>query len=252
MLENSIWKHPLVIIFSIFFGLYLFGKIGPTIPISVLSQQKGEPFVVTGEGKVFVTPDIAKLSFGIQESGSSLKTVQESVSKKSNTLTASFKDLGIREEDIKTTSYSVYPEYDYQAPEQRITGFQVSISYEVTIRDFDKVNDAITSATEAGANVASGVSFEVNESTKKEKLLEARKLAVDEAKETAEGLAKASGLNLGKVINISENQMGGVPPPIFQRELTLDSAGTEPAPKPDVAPGETEIQVTVVLSYEIR
>ncbi len=237
-----------VIIFFIL--LFIFAKWGPAIPFSTTTQIRGEPFVVSGEGKVFVTPDIAKLSFGIQENGASLKQVQDSVNKKSKTLTDAFKKLGIKDEDIKTTSYSVYPQYDYTNPNSRITGFQVSINYEVTIRDFDKVNNAIVAGTSAGANMVGGVSFEINDKTKNEKLNEARKMAVTDARQKASGLAGAAGITLGKIINISENQTGA------PRPIPLMATGGEVPEKsitqPNIQPGQTEIDVTVSLSYEVR
>lgn len=242
----------IVAIVVFFVLLFVFSKWGPSIPFSVASQQKGEPFIVSGQGKVSVTPDIAKLSFGIQESGTSLKSLQASVNQKSKSLTESFKNLGIKDEDIKTTSYSVYPQYDYTSSSSRINGYQVSTTYEIKVRDFDVVNDVLNAGTAAGANVVGGINFEVNEDTQKEKLNEARKLAVSDAKEKATGLANVSGITLGKIINISESQDGvGRPYPYL---MSVDKAvGSGPAvPEADIKPGETEINVTVSLSYEVR
>lgn len=206
--------------------------------------------MVAGTGKVFVTPDIAKVSVGVEESGPTLKQVQESVNRKSKTLTDSLKKLGIEEKDIKTTSYNLYPQSDYSEGKPRITGYQASITYEVTIRDFEKVNEVLVAVTQAGANMIGGVSFEVNDKTKKEKLQEAREMAVAEAKEKAQSLAKAAGVTLGKVINVTENQ--GVD---FPRPLMLDKAVGAPdteIAKPEITPGQTEISVNVSLSFEVR
>jgi len=238
-------------IIVIFVLLFVFAKWGPAINFATTSQVKGEPFSVSGEGKVLVTPDIAKISLGIEASGPSLKTVQSDVNTKAKTLTDSLKKLGIAEADIKTTSYSVYPEYDYTNPNQRITGFRVSTNYEVVIRNFDKVNDVITTATASGANIIGGVNFELNDKTEKEKLQEARKLAVIDAKEKASGLAQASGITLGRIINISESQANPMPLMSADRTVGLGAGSPEPA-TPNIQPGTTEINVTVTLSYEVR
>ncbi len=239
-----------VVLFFVF--LFIFAKWGPAIPFSVTSQAKGEPFVVSGNGKVFVTPDMAVINLGIQGDGPSLKTVEASVNAKSKALTDSLKNLGISEDDIKTTSYNVYPNYDYNDSTSRITGFQVSISYQVKIRDFDKVNDALTKAIAAGANVVGGISFDVNDKTEKEKMNEARKLAVEDAKAKAEGLAGAAGISLGKVINVSENQSYGRPVP-YETMMAVDkAAGNATTPEASVAPGQTEINLSVSLTYEVR
>ena len=235
-----------VIVFFVL--LFVFFKFGPKIPLSIVSQPKGEPLIVTGQGKVSVVPDIAIVSLGVEENGSTLREVQNQVNTKSKSLTDTLKKMGIDGKDIKTTSYNVYPEYDYESTPQKIKGYRVSIDYTVKIRDFDKINDVLVKATEAGVNNVGGINFEVNEETKKEKLQEAREEAVKEAKEKAQGLAKAAGINLGKIINISESQ-GVEPRPIYALKEGVGSA----APiQPDIQPGETEISVSVSLTYEIR
>jgi len=241
-------KVTAVVVFFIL--LFVFTKWGPAINFNTTSQTKGEPFVVSGEGKVYVTPDIAKITVGIQESGDSLKTVQNSVNKKSKALTDAIQNMGVAKEDIKTTSYNLYPQYDYQSSAGRITGYQVSTSYEITIRDFDKVNDIVVGATAVGANMEGGISFELNDTTKKEKLQEARVMAVAEAKSKAQGLASAARITLGKVINISENQGSNEirPLPAMGGAVSLDKVMIEPS----IQAGQTEVNVTVSLSFEVR
>lgn len=242
----------IAVIASFFVLLFVYSKWGPAINFNTTSQTKGEPFVVMGEGKAYVAPDIAKVTVGIQENGSSLKTVQDSVNKKSKALTDAIEKLGIDKKDIKTTSYNVYPQYDYlTSTTNRITGYQVSTNYQITVRDFDKVNDVLTSATGAGANAIGSVSFDINDTTKKEKLQEARELAVTEAKTKAEGLSKAAGITLGKVINISENQAVPEVRPMYGLG-GADVANQKTITTANVTPGETEINVTVSLSYEVR
>lgn len=234
----------------LFILLFVFFKIGPSIPLSVTSQQKGEPLIVTGVGKVSVAPDIAKVTIGIEETGSNLKSVQGNVNQKSKNLTDEIKKLGVGESDIKTVSYNVYPTYNYEVRPQTITGYRVATRYEITIEDFDKVNEILVKATEVGANSIGNVNFEINEKTKKEKLQEAREEAVKEAKDKAEGLTRAAGISLGKIINISESQ-GFSPRPIEMFTAKEDSVGSAPI-QANIEPGETELSVMVSLSFEIR
>jgi uncharacterized protein YggE len=245
------FKFGKVILFFVL--LFAYSKWGPAINIKTVTQPAGQPFMVNGTGKVSVTPDIAKVNLGIEENGTVLKLVQDSVNKKSKNLIARLKSLGISDKDIKTTSYYVYPNYDYQNGGQKINGYRVSTSYEVTIKDFDKVNDVLTVGPEVGANIAGGVNFEINDETKKDKLNEARKIAVDEAKEKAKGLANASGITLGKIINISEDMGGSV---IRQYALPMAGIGGGIADskiaQPEIQAGQTDISVSVTLSYEIR
>jgi len=248
MKEKSVSFAGSIIVFFIL--LFIFAKWGPAINFSTTTQTKGEPFIVQGTGKTSVAPDIAKIDLGIEESGVNLKTVQDSVNKKSQTLVNGIKKLGVADKDIKTISYYVYPQYDYTTPTQRITGYQVSTSYEITIRDFSKINDLVSSATTLGANTIGGINFDLSDDLKNKTLETARDQAVNEAKTKAQGLAKAAGITLGKIINVTEETPSDI------RPLMLPSAGGGVADKAiaqtNVQPGTTEIDVTISLSYEVR
>lgn len=237
-----------IIIFFVL--LFVYSKWGPSLPISVLTQTKGEPMMVSETGKVTVVPDIAMVNFGIEAQGQILKRVQDDVNAKSKRLTDSLKKLGIDEKDIKTSNYNVSPEYDYSGSPYRINGYRVSTSYEVKITDFEKVNDALTIATESGANVIGNISFEVNEKTKSDLTQKAREEAVNLAKNKAEGLAKAAGISLGRIINVSESFGYDYPRPIaYTKEMSAGGADLQTIA--NVTPGETEISVTVTLSYSL-
>lgn len=206
--------------------------------------------VVTGEGKATAIPDIAKVSVGIQSSGQILNQVQDDANKKSQALVAALKKLGIEDKDIKTTSYNISPQQDFQSNPPRITGYQVSISYEVTVRKIDNINNVLTTVTGAGANLVGGVNFDLSDTASAKALDAARADAVGKAKQSAESLAKASGVTLGKIINISEGQ-NNVPRPLTATAVGLGGA-EKSVTQPNVQPGTTEIDITVSLSYEIR
>ena len=55
------------------------------------------------------------------------------------------KKLGIADKDIQTTTISLQPVYDYSTNTNppRLTGYQLNNAVAVTVRDLDKVGDAI-------------------------------------------------------------------------------------------------------------
>lgn len=238
-----------VVIFFVL--LFVFAKWGPAINFATTTQTKGQPMVVSGQGKAVEIPDIAKVSAGIQVSGPSLSQTQNDANKKSQTLVEALKKMGIEDKDIKTVSYYIYPQQDYQANPPKITGYQVSTSYEITIRNIDKVNTAITTVTNAGANLVGSVTFDLSDDAKAKALDVARLDAVAKAKKNAESLAKAAGVTLGPVINISENQSGGNPI-LFAAPAASGGLLQKTDTQPNVQPGSTEVDVTVSLSYDLR
>ncbi len=247
-------RHPLVIIAFIFLAILALLKFAPKFPVSLSVQDVGQPLVVSAVGKKSVAPDQAKISFGIEASNSSLKQAQTQVNQKSQSLVNQLKAMGIAEKDIKTTSYNIYPEFDYSLQPAKINGYRVSISYEVKINDIDKVNDITVSITAAGANNVSGVSFELSDELKKQALNDARADAFKEAEEKAKGLAGATRISLGKIINISESQGGNFAIPLYERAVGAggDSNANKSIPPPEIQPGQSEISVNITVSWEIR
>ena len=81
--------------------------------------------------------------------------------------------------------------------------------------------------------------------------VEARKKAIENAKEKAKVLAKDLGVRLGKMVSFSESG-GGYP--IYARTLEALGGGNGivSAPSPQIEPGEQEIRSIVTVTYEFR
>lgn len=233
-------------ILFIFVLAYLFLRFAPAIPISSVVTQKQNLFTVSGTGKVTVVPDTAVINLGITVSRPTVKSAQTEANSVINKVTTSLKNLSIPDKDIKTTNYFIYPQYDYQEDTNRITGYQVSVSLTVTVRDLEKINQVIDTATNLGVNTVSGVQFTVDEGRQKELLRQARDEAVKEAKDKAVGLSRSAGITLGRVVNIQESGPD-FPGPIAFAERAMGGGGDT-----QVSPGSTDITSSVTLSYETR
>src|SRR3989344_5190903 len=172
----------------------------------------------SGEGKVVAKPDIAKVSLSIVTDALTSKAAQDENSKKSKTVTDYLKKQNINDKDIKTTGYNIYPQYKYPqyGGQPTITGYQVNQSMEVKIRDLDKVSDILDGVVSAGANQVNQFGFEIDDP--EELQAEARKKAIDDAKKKADELEDQLGIDLGKIVNFSENT-GGYPIPIYMKEI---------------------------------
>jgi len=221
---------------------------------------------ITGEGKVSVKPDVARVTVSIVTRGEFLKSAQEENTRKSNVLVGYLKSENVLEKDIRTVGYNIFPQYSvppspcvpgqYCPPQSvesrspKIIGYEVRNSYEITIRDLLKAGDILTGVVGSGANEVSGISFTID---KPEALIaDARKKAIDDANEKAARLARDLGLRRGKLVSFSE---GGYQPYFFdQRELGGKGGGgfAEAAPASSIAPGETELRVNVTAVYEFK
>jgi uncharacterized protein YggE len=114
------------------------------------------------------------------------------------------------------------------------------------VRDLDKLGDGIDDSLAAGATSLDGVSFRVDDQAAAEQ--QARQAAMDEAKAKAKTLADAAGVSISGVASISET-ISPVPYPVYYGY----AAGAPQAKdvQTPVAPGSTEVIVTVAVVYLI-
>lgn len=214
------------------------------LPISVTSTQKMSTFDVTGEGKVVVVPDQAMLSMGVNEEGYSLKNVQEKVNGKLAQLAKELKALGIDDKDIKTTGYNYFPDY------QDRNLYRASANISVVVREMDNVSQAMDLISGIGLDNVSGPTFGLSDELLAKTTKEAREMAISKAKDKASELAGLAGMNLGRIVNISEGN--SYPMPYAVREMMPIAGGGDLKTSTPVEAGSSEVVVNVTLSYETR
>ena len=237
-------KTPLLTIIFIFLGLFIYTKLFGPIPFSVNSIQttKTNLFSVSGVGKATAIPNTARLSLGVTKTASSVTLAQDQTNVTTNKIIEDLKSLGVEKKNIKTTNYNVSPNYDFNRG-QTITGYTVTQTLEIKT-SIDTANKVIDVATENGANIISGVNFTFDDKTKKELEEKARNEAVKEAKEKAESLAKATGIRLGKIVDVQESA-GFEPRPVMMQALDAEKSDDT-----QLQPGENSITINITLFYE--
>lgn len=233
-----------VIVFFIL--LFVYTKFAGPIPFSVnsINTNKTDLFEVTGRGVAAAPPDTARISIGVTESAPNVVDAQGRVNTKTNNIISAIKKLGIAEKDIKTTNYSVNPDYSFDRT-QKVTGYSVSQTLEIK-SDIAKIDQVIDASTTNGANVAGGIEFILNDEKQVELENTARKEAVEKAKKKAKGLADATGIRLGRIVDVSESS-GQTPRPVF---LEAKTDQTEPNQPTNITPGENKIEITITLTYQ--
>lgn len=246
---NNLIK-PFTLILAILLALFVFNKFGPPFSFTSTVTQKQDLFTVSGEGKVTVVPDTGIVDLGINLTRPTVKSAQTEVNNIINKISADTKKLGVDSKDLKTSNYSIYPEYDYRTGTGKITGYRVQASITIRVRDLEKINQVIDSGTAGGANTVSGIQLTVDEEKQKDLLKQARELAVKEAKTKAESLASAAGITLGRIINVQESENNPPRPVAF---LAKDAAvGMGGGGNTEIQTGSTDIISNVTLFYETR
>ena len=215
-------------------------------PLLVRTTTTSTELAVVGEGKVEVVPDTASINAGITiDNADSIKAAQDRINSVNNAIIENMKSLGVKKENIKTSNYSIYPAYDQSG--QRSGKYSGNVEIAIKTSNVSQISNVIQKATDSGANQIYGV----NMSIEKPELYreQARKKAIDNAKEQANKMAKELNIRLGKVVNIIESTPGSYP--IYQTKAfeSAPFAGGGGG-GPVVEPGTQTVSSTVTIYFE--
>ena len=220
---------------------------------------------VEGVAEVTAVPDVATFNFVVEAEGADVAEAQKLSGEKINDIMGYLEgDGGVAETDIKTTGYNAYPRYEYNYPEvcpsgrcsqeRELTGYVVTQTVHVKVRDTGVAGTLIGEVGARGATNMSGLSFEVDDLEGKKE--EARLAAIADAKEKAERLADELDVRLGDILNFYDGGGGGYyPEPYFEaRTMALDMAVEESAPAfaPEISVGEDTITAIVTITYKLK
>jgi len=156
---------------------------------------------VIGSATIKKAPDVAIAQIGIENTNKELDPAVDENILKSATVIGVLHEIGVAEKDIQTTSFSMYPQHNYDNP-NNITGYWISNQFSVTFRDISKLGIGLQKAIHAGANNVSEVKFTFSDPDSVKR--EARIKAAQDAQQKAEDIAKTMDVEIKKVINITE------------------------------------------------
>jgi uncharacterized protein YggE len=217
-----------------------------TVPVQ---PQSNAGVSVVGAGIVLAQPDVARITIGVEVFDPSLATAQAQAAKQMDAVVTKLKADGIAENDIRTVSYTVTPQYDQQPnnPNQQVLrGYTVTNLVEVRTTNVAGLGPLIDDAVAAGATRIYGISFEASdmESLKSQ----ARDQAMANASTKAQQLARDASVTLGKPIVIEESDTGGVTPV----QAIAPRVAAAPAATTPIQPGQMQISTTVHVTYAIQ
>ncbi len=245
--SSRIWMI-LGILGIIFLAILIVDK-GYNVKESIRPSYPKNTISITADGKASGTPDLATISVGVTSSAVTAKAVQDDMTKKVNDITAYVKSQGIDAKDITTSNFSVYPNYDYNGG-QKITGYNGNETVTVKIHEVDKSTDrlgkVLSGAVENGSNQISGIYFSFDDTNTLKQ--QARKDAIEKAKQKAQELAGQTGLKLGRIITVSDSESPSYPP------YPMDSYGRGGGggAAPVIEPGSQDVLTSVTVTFEVK
>jgi len=205
---------------------------------------------VNGVGTATGIADMAVINFSINVSDKDPGEAVNEATELAESAVEAAVDLGISEDDIETMGYSIYMEEEYDYNTYEYTGenlYHLTHSFKVKVRDIETAGDVLAALVEGGATTVGGIQFTVSNSD--ELVAEARAMALENARETAEQLAEGLGVDLGDPISVSEwaDYYGSYDPygygGYYESDYYYDA--------PPISPGNTSFTMNVSVSYAI-
>lgn len=222
-----------------------------------VGERVGEPRTirVSGVGEVRVQPDLATVQFGVETTGATAQEAGQANATAMDQVIRALTEAGVSRENIRTSGYSLYPEYAQQqqrpSSEQeapRIVGYRAMNQVAVRTTDLEGVGRLIDVGLQAGANRMHGVYFEVQNGAAAQ--ADALRRAVDAARGSAETMAAALGVTLGPVLDASTSSEPVRPLYRMASErMAMDAYGAAPTP---IEPGEQTVTATASLIFGIQ
>lgn len=204
---------------------------------------------VSASGTVTLVPDKATVYFGVTTQEETAEAAQSKNSEAVAKVVSVLTEQGVEEKSIRTTNYSMYPQYDYsEAGEQRIIGYVVYTNMSVEDQNIEDLGKLLSACVAAGINNVDNVSFLC--SGYDEAYSQALTQAVEAARAKAEKLAAAAGKKLGDAVTVTEGWQDTSAR--YGKTVTAGAVYAEAAldaGSPVLQPGESEISASVTVTY---
>jgi len=216
-------------------------------PMSTMSAD-GTLLSVSAQAEASRVPDVASLSTGVVSQAADANAALRANAEQMTKVMGAIKAAGIAEKDIQTSGINVNPQYKYADNKPpTITGYEASNTVSIKVRDIGKLGKVLDALVASGANQVNGPSFEIDEP--EVVYDEARRGALEKAQQRASMYAKSLGMQVKRIVSISEG--AGFQPPrpmmMMAKAEAYDRAGAS-AP---VSPGETTLTANLDVVFEL-
>lgn len=206
--------------------------------------------VAQGEALLMLPPDRAYVSIAAEGHAQKSPDAQRQAAAAMSSVEAELKRLGLTAEMMRTTSYTVSPQYDYANNRQTFREYLARNVVEVRVDDLAKLADIIDAAGTSGATSVSSLRFDLKNRTSAE--LDALRRAVRDANARALAIAEGAGKTLGPIVRLQE-QRSSTPSPVFQGQMGgMGGGGGGRGGGTPIEPGEIQVRATVTLTVAIK
>ncbi|MEA3017916.1 MAG: uncharacterized protein QOI38_2638 [Sphingomonadales bacterium] len=201
---------------------------------------------VVATGEVTRVPDIARINSGVITQAATATEAIRANAARMNAVRDALRRAGVADRDIQTSNLSLQPQYRYAENQPPVlTGYQAANEVSIRFRDIAQTGRILDALVAQGANQISGPMLEIDRP--ETALDEARTAALANARARAELYARALGMQVRRILWVSESGMAGPP---FPRPVAVLRA--EAGQTANIDPGEQRLSVALTVSFELQ
>lgn len=204
--------------------------------------------VVNGEAVVQATPDRAFVSVSVESRDKNPGAAQRQTATAMDAVRKKLAQTGVKDDQIRTISYDLQLEFDFDKGRQVPRGYVARDVIEVRLDDITQVGTVIDASVGAGATDIGGVRFDLKDRDTLER--EALKRAVADGRARADAAAAGAGVAVASVLRIEEQHVFAPPP--GPQPMMMRVAAAEAAPPTQIDAGQIEIRARVTLTAALR
>ncbi|OBJ47215.1 SIMPL domain-containing protein [Mycobacterium sp. 1423905.2] len=202
---------------------------------------------VLGSGQVQGVPDTLTADVGIESTAGDATSAMNQTNDRQQAVINALVGAGVDRKDTRTTQVTLQPQYSVPGPVggASITGYRANNAIEVKIHPTDAASRLLGLIVTTGGDATRITSVHYSIADDSQLVKDARARAFEDAKNRAQQYAQLSGLNLGKVLSISE-AAGATPAPGGPPEQAPRAAAVP------LEPGQQTVAFSVTAVWELK
>ena len=203
---------------------------------------------VEGRGVVSADPNRVVLTFGVEGRDESYGVAVDELNRRVEALRGDLSEAaGLGRELLKTLSFDVGPEYDYEDGGRRFRGYKASHRLRAELPlEKEMMNRALDRVAGSASEATLGVSFDVSDRDGLKR--RALRAAVEDARGIAGVLAEATEVKIEGIERVDHGRVG------FGGSAAREFEGfrrRRDSADPDIEPGAVEANVEVTIGYRV-
>ena len=248
---------PLLLIAGLILTIWLVNLLHLSVNWGHLTIAPASTITVTGQARQDQMNQLASFNAGVEVIAPDKASATEQATTIMNQVVESVKNFGIEAKDLETTRVNVYQQDEYYGliSGSRTKGDWVASStLTITLRPkegedlADRSEALLALLNDSQATSVHGPNFQLDQQQIND--TELLQLAVADAKEKAELIAKTTKQKIYKIVSLTEGSNNQPVPVLY--DLAAKGVAQEAAISPELEPGSSEVLKTVTITFELR